>query len=119
MDSNKLNDDKTEALVVGTRSKTIVSCDKHLEIGGILIPFQPKVKSLGVILDSSLTMSDHSGPVCRSAYLELRRISAIRPFLTTSTPETLVCSRFYLGLITAIPSRQVSLQIGWPYFKEY
>ena len=87
MDSNKLklNDDKTEALLVGTRSRTIVSCDEHLEIGGILIPFQPKVKSLGVVLDPSLTMSDHIGPVCRSAYLELRRISAIRPFLTTHT----------------------------------
>ena len=32
---NKLSDDRTEGLVVGTR-------DEHLEIGGSLIPFQPQ-----------------------------------------------------------------------------
>ena len=59
MDSNKLklNDDKTEALVLGTRSRISVCYSEHLEIGGSPIPFQPNVKSLGVVLDSSLTMS--------------------------------------------------------------
>ena len=95
MDSNKLklNDVKTEALVVGTRSRTGVCYREHLNTGGSPIPFQPKVKSLGVVLESSLTMSHHISAVCRSAYLELRRISAIRPFLTTSATATLVCSR--------------------------
>ena len=59
MDSNtlKLNSDKTEALMVGTCSRTSVSCDEHLKIGSSLIPFQPKLKNLGVVLGSSLTMS--------------------------------------------------------------
>ena len=49
MDSNKLklNDDKTEALVVGTHSRTSVCYSEHLEIGGSPIPFEHKVKSLG------------------------------------------------------------------------
>ena len=83
MDSNKLrlNDDKTEALVVGTRPRTSVSCDEHLGIGSSPIPFQPKVKSLTTLA------------VCRSAYLELRRINAIRAFLTIRATATLVCSR--------------------------
>ena len=63
MDSNKLNDDKTEALVVGTRSRANVPRSEHLEVRGSLIPFQPKVKSLGVILNSSLTMSHHISSV--------------------------------------------------------
>ena len=37
-------------------------------------------------------MSHHISSVCRSAYLEMRRISTIRPFLTTSATATLVCS---------------------------
>ena len=55
MDSNKLklNDDRTEALVVGARSRS-VCYSEHLEIGGSPIPFQPQVKSLGVVLDLSL-----------------------------------------------------------------
>ena len=41
MDSNKLklNDDKTEALVVSTRSRTSVCYNEHLEIGGSLDSF--------------------------------------------------------------------------------
>ena len=116
MDSNKLklNDDKTEALVVGTRSRTGVCYCEHLNIGGSPIPFQPKVKSLGVVLDSSLTMSHHISSVCRSAYLELRRISAIRPFLTTSATATLVCSRvlsridYCNSLLAGITSDQIA-----------
>ena len=90
MDSNKLklNSDKTEALVVGTRFRTSVCYSEHLEIGGSPIPFQPKVKGLGVVLDSSLTMSHHISSVCRSAYLKLHRISAIHPFFTTSVTAT-------------------------------
>ena len=116
MDSNKLklNDDKTEALVVGTRSRTGVCYSKHLNTGDSPIPFQPKVKSLGVVLDSSLTMSHHISSVCCSAYLELRRISAIRPFLTTSATATLVCSRvlsridYCNSLLAGITSDQIA-----------
>ena len=73
--------------------RQLVCYNGHLEIGGSPIPFQPKVKSLGVVLNSSLTTSDHISSVCRSAYLELRRICVIRPFLTTSATATLDCSR--------------------------
>ena len=90
-DTFKLNDDKTEALVVDIHTRTSVSCDEHLEIGGSLIPFQQKVKNLGVVLDANLIRSDHISSVCCSAYLKLLRISAICPFLTSAT-ATLVCS---------------------------
>ena len=117
MDSNKLklNSDKTEALVVGTRFRTSVSYSEHMEIGGSPIPFQPKVKSLGVVLDSSLTMSHHISSVCRSAYLELCRISPIHPFLTTSATAALVCSQvlsqidYCNSLLAGIISDQIDL----------
>ena len=59
MDSNKLklNDDKTEALVVGIRSRTSVCYSEHLEIGGSPIPFQPKVKSLRVASPCLITLA--------------------------------------------------------------
>ena len=67
----KLNGVKTEAMTVGTRSRSSVSCDEHLEIGGSHIPFQHKVKRLEVVLDSNLTMCEHVSSMCRAAYLEL------------------------------------------------
>ena len=59
-------------------------------------------------------MSHHISSVCRSAYLELRRISAIRPFLTTSATATLVCSRvlsridYCNSLLAGITSDQIA-----------
>ena len=81
-DKLKLNEKKTEATVVGSRSRTSVSGTRHLELGSSLISFQPNVEDLGVVLDSGLTMCDHISSICRSAYLKLRRIGSIRPFVT-------------------------------------
>ena len=72
------------------------------------------LQSLEVVLDSSLTLSHHISAVCRSAYLELRKISAIRPFLTTSATATLVCSRvlsrvdYCNSLLAGITSDQIA-----------
>ena len=85
----------------------------------VLIPFLPKVESLGVALDSSLTMSDHISYVCHSACLELHRVSTICLFLITSGLQLLSVLGSCLRLITSLSYWQVSLQIGWPYFKEY
>ena len=89
----KLNEEKTEAVVVGSRLRTSVSGTGHLEIGSSLISFQPKATDLGVVLDSGLTMCDHISSVCHSAYLELRRISSIHPFLHVKEAAELARSR--------------------------
>ena len=89
----KLNEEKTEAVVVGSRLRTSVSGTGHLEIGSSLISFQPNAKDLGAALNSGLPMCDHISSVCRSAYLELRRIGFIRPFLTVEAAAELAGSR--------------------------
>ena len=55
--ATNLNDDKTEAITVGTRFRSSGSCGEHLKVGNYEIPFKPFVKCPGVFLDSSLTMS--------------------------------------------------------------
>ena len=50
----KLNDDKKEALTVGTRLRSSISCGEHLKVGDYEIPFKPFVKSLGVKQVSNL-----------------------------------------------------------------
>ena len=47
----KLNDDKTEAMTVGTRFRSSVAWGEHLKVGDYEIPFKPFVKSLSVFLD--------------------------------------------------------------------
>ena len=89
----KLNDDKTEAMTVETRFRSSVSCDQQLKVCDYKIPFKPLVKRHGVFLDSSLTMSKQVSNLCRTAYLEIRSLGIIRPFLTKKAITQPVCSR--------------------------
>ena len=51
---------------------------------------------------------------CRSAYLELRRIGSVRPFLTVEVAAELACSRilsridYYNTLLAGISSEQTA-----------
>ena len=55
----KLNNDKTEALVVGSRRRVSVSQDSHLRVGSHDVSFKSHVKSLGIYIDATLSMAMH------------------------------------------------------------
>ena len=48
--------------------------------------------------DSNLSMETHVNSLCRSLYLELRRIGQIRDYLTIEAAKTLVCSMIFSRL---------------------
>ena len=73
---------------VGIRS---VGCESA-DIGGSSVPFQTTVTYLGVHLDQTLSMKQHSSSVCRTTFRALRRIASIRPFPSNSSTEKLVAS---------------------------
>ena len=56
------------------------------------INFVSMLRDLGVTLDSSLSFNQYVMNTCRSAFLELRRISLIRKYLTVDAAKTIVCS---------------------------
>ena len=89
----KLNDDKTEAMLVGTRQKlSQLPPSLLLQLDNTHIPISDSVKNLGVILDSSLTMTNFVSATTRACYFHLRRISQIRKYLTTEATTKLVVS---------------------------
>ena len=45
-----------------------------------------------IILDNSLYFEQHMSNICRIAYLELRRISSIRHYLSVDATKILICS---------------------------
>ena len=88
----KLNADKTEVLPVASTSRLSSVGKDSVDIGGKRIPFRCSVRNLGFHLDQTLSMQQHISSVCRAAYLELRRIASIRPYLTESATAQLVSS---------------------------
>ena len=43
-----------------------------------LITPEPRARSLGLILDTHMSLNDHRAKVCESSYFHLRNISKIR-----------------------------------------
>ena len=86
----KLNPEKTEAMVSGSKLQLNQISSESMTVDNNSIPFVQSVKYLGVTLDSSLTMQRHISDVCRSTFLALRRISSIRRFLSVQSTATLV-----------------------------
>ena len=78
----KLNNEKTEALVVGSHRRSSVSQDSHLRVGSHYISSRSHVKSLGVYIDATLSMAKYIDHISRSEYHEIRRISSVSSLLT-------------------------------------
>ena len=89
----RMDDDKTEIMPVGTKAKLkSVPQTSSLTLPGSTMPFSYKVRNLGVYLESNLSMDQHVNFLCRSVFLELRRIGHLRHHLTVDATKKLVSS---------------------------
>ena len=110
-DKIKLNDDKTEFLLVGTKKQLAKVCIKDIKIGCVEISPSFSVKNLGVWLDSN--MSEHITKLCASAFFYIYNIRCIRKYLPRDSAETLVhafiSSRLDYGnsLLFGLPQYQI------------
>jgi hypothetical protein len=86
----KLNDEKTELLILGSPNHLKKMKLPQLRIGGNYIQPSPSVRNIGAIFDASMTMETHVNTICRSAYFHLRNLGRIRKYLTREATETLI-----------------------------
>ena len=86
----KLNDSKTELLLLGKQPHLHKCSISFLTVGDSTITPSSTVRNLGFHLDSSLTMGKHIAAVCKSSWFYLKNIRAIRKYLTMEDTQTLI-----------------------------
>ncbi|KAF7253666.1 hypothetical protein EYD10_00580 [Varanus komodoensis] len=102
----KLNPDKTEVLLVGGSGFGEGGFD--LVLNGATLPLRDKVRSLGVLLDPELSLEAQVTAVARNAFLQLRLINQLCPYLEYDCLVTVThalvtsrldfCNALYVGL---------------------
>ena len=91
LDKLKLNSDKTEFLLIGTRQQLQkVGNMTHLSIGDSRISQSYEVRNLGTWFDSKMNTLGHINKTCSSAFYHLYNIHRIRKYLSRPAVESLV-----------------------------
>jgi hypothetical protein len=76
----------SEAITFGTRQKLHSYPPlTGISIAGSVFPLSNTMKTLGITLDSHLTLDAHVSSVCKSAFYHIRALSNIRNSLTDET----------------------------------
>jgi hypothetical protein len=86
----KLNDSKTEFLIIGTKHQLSQLGDVSIKIGDEAIPSTSSARNIGVMFDAEMNMKEQVSQITRSCYGQLWSISKIRKYLTTDAAERLV-----------------------------
>ena len=77
----KLNDDKTEFLLLGTKARLSQAKYNHIKIGESHIECSDEARNLGVIFDKHLTLEPHVNNVVKSSFYNIKNLWKIRKFL--------------------------------------
>ncbi len=97
----KVNMSKTEVIILGTWQQRAKLDLEHLHILDSDIAVSEKVKNLGVLLDSDMSMDKQISNVCRSANCHLRSVRAVSKYLPRDALKTAIHSSVTSRLDTA------------------
>lgn len=110
----KLNPDKTEFLLTGTRiRRTNLSSHFPTDLLGNSLTPSDKVRNLGVVFDANLSLAQHVTAICRSCYYHIKDLCRIRRFLSKSVAiklaNALVTSRidYCNSLFTSLSAKDL------------
>ena len=86
----KINDSKTEFMIIGTRQQLSKVQIDSIRVGDDDIVPVTSVRNLGVIFDKNSSMNDHVSKLCKIGYYQLYSIRQIRSYLTEENTRLLV-----------------------------
>lgn len=104
----KLNNDKTECLVIGRNFDISRSDVRHLQVNGEVMNISDGVKNLGVFIDKNLSFSTQIQRVVCIANYHMKNLSFVKKYLDESQMLTLIhnhvisrldyCNSLYYGV---------------------
>ena len=83
---------KRKLFLLLQRRFSTLTVPQSINLEGSGIKLANTVRNLGVCLDPTLSFQQQISSVCRICYLELRRISAIRHYLSEDVTKKLLCA---------------------------
>ena len=86
----KLNAEKTEVMVITAPHFSEKVNTPEVVIDGVAVAPVKAARNIGVLLDNTMSLSDHITAVCQSCMYHLRNISSIRKYITKEACECLV-----------------------------
>ena len=110
----KLNDGKTQFIIIGSKRNLEKVVTKSVKIGSYSIQAVEQVNNIGAVFDKHMNMDAHLNATCKAAWLSLYNISKIRQYLTYEQSETVmhafVTSRLDQNnsLLVNLPNNQLS-----------
>ncbi len=84
----KLNDEKTEFVLIGTKYWMNKLKFNEIMVGETKITATEKARNLGVVFDKEMGMKSHISNMCKTGFHNLRNLSAIRGILDKDTAKT-------------------------------
>ena len=95
----KMNDDKSELMAIGTRSKLspVIPNLAPMSISGCDIPFYQSLRNLGFYLDETLSMDAHIKYLCRILLSVAQNWKKSAPSCQLMLPTNLLFLSFCLG----------------------
>ncbi len=85
----KMNDDKTECMLIGTRQQMTKVDLNYISVGEKSIIPSSNLNNLGVLMDSNLTFQEQINKLCKTSSYFLYNIWKIRKYLTKDVTATL------------------------------
>ena len=88
----KLNEDKTEYVLVGSSyfHQQVSKSTSTISIGDEIITASQSARNIGAIVDSHLDMKTHIATISSSCYMHLRNLGQIRRYLTKEATISLI-----------------------------
>ena len=86
----KLNDEKTEFLIMTSKFHQHKIHDHQIKVDTASIPASESARNLGIVFDKNLCMEDQIRRICQSVYFHIRNVNSIRKILSNETAATII-----------------------------